>query len=103
MRSFPSPAGWLTERHSGVRLAVSLAPLARRAYRLLWIGQTVSSAGDALVQVAVVFAILHVGGTAADIGYVAALQTVTRAGFILAGGCGRIVCAGSSSCWPPMR
>ena len=68
------------------RLAASLAPLARRAYRLLWIGQTVSSAGDALVQIALVFAILHVGGTASDIGYVAAIQTVTRVVFILAGG-----------------
>jgi hypothetical protein len=76
--------------HSGgpsrVRWLRSVAPLAMRAYRLLWIGQTVSSAGDALVQVALVFAILHVGGTASDIGYVAAIQTVTRVTFILAGG-----------------
>jgi hypothetical protein len=69
-----------------VRLVTSLAPLAGRAYRLLWIGQSVSSAGDALVQIALVFAILHVGGTASDIGYVAAIQTVTRVAFILAGG-----------------
>lgn len=69
-----------------MRFVRSLAPLARRAYRLLWIGQAVSSAGDALVQVALVFAILHVGGTASDIGYIAAVQTATRVGFILAGG-----------------
>ncbi|HEY3734980.1 MAG TPA: MFS transporter [Streptosporangiaceae bacterium] len=68
------------------RLAGSLAPLAGRAYRLLWIGQSVSSAGDALVQIALVFAILHIGGSASDIGYVAAIQTVTRVAFILAGG-----------------
>src|SRR6266851_1189051 len=72
--------------HSRVRWLRSVAPLALRAYRLLWIGQTVSAAGDALVQVALVFAILHVGGTASDIGYVAAIQTVTRVAFILAGG-----------------
>lgn len=69
-----------------MRLTASLAPLAGRAYRLLWIGQTVSSAGDAVVQVALVFAILHVGGTASDIGYVVAIQMVTRVVFILAGG-----------------
>src|SRR5713101_2441131 len=74
--------------HSRVRWLRSVAPLALRAYRLLWIGQTVSAAGDALVQVALVFAILHVGGTASDIGYVAAIQTVTRVAFILAGGVG---------------
>lgn len=71
---------------SRIRLVRSLAPLAVRAYRLLWIGQTVSSAGDALVQIALVFAILHIGGTASDVGYVAAIQTVTRVAFILAGG-----------------
>ncbi len=67
-------------------MPASLAPLAGRAYRLLWIGQSVSSAGDALVQVALVFAILHIGGTASDIGYVVAVQMVTRVVFILAGG-----------------
>jgi hypothetical protein len=34
----------------------------RAAYRLPWIGQTVSSAGEALVQVALVFAIMHMAG-----------------------------------------
>jgi hypothetical protein len=71
---------------SWLGLAGSLAPLAGRAYRLLWIGQSVSSAGDALVQIALVFAILRVGGTASDIGYIAAILTVTRVTFILAGG-----------------
>ena len=69
-----------------MRLTASLAPLAGRAYRLLWIGQTVSSAGDALVQVALVFAILRTGGTASDIGSIIAIQMVTRVIFILAGG-----------------
>lgn len=67
-------------------MPASLAPLAGRAYRFVWIGQTVSSAGDALVQVALVFAILHIGGTASDIGYIVAVQMVTRVVFILAGG-----------------
>lgn len=67
-------------------MTAPLAPLTGRAYRLLWIGQTVSSAGDALVQVALVFAILHIGGTASDIGAVVAIQLATRVAFILAGG-----------------
>ena len=37
-------------------------------------------------QIAVVFAVLHIGGTATDIGLVAALQTVARVVFLLAGG-----------------
>jgi MFS family permease len=60
--------------------------MANRPYRLLWVGQTVSSAGDALTLVAVVFAILRIGGTAADIGYVTAAATFTRVVFVLAGG-----------------
>lgn len=81
-----TPRSGTSARRSCVRLMALLAPLAGRAYRLLWIGQSISSAGDALVQVALVFAILHVGGTASDIGYVAAIQAVTRIAFVLAGG-----------------
>lgn len=66
--------------------AAHLAPMARRAFRLLWIGQTVSSAGDALVQVAFVFAVLRIGGNAVDIGTIAAIGTVTRVALILVGG-----------------
>ena len=81
----------MTVCHNGagdraVRLMSSLAPLRRRAFRILWIGQTVSSAGNALVQLALVFAILHVGGNAIDIGVIAAIQTVARVALILAGG-----------------
>lgn len=69
-----------------IKLPASLAPLARRAFRLLWIGQTVSTAGNALVLIGVAFAILHIGGNAVDIGTVTAIQTVVRVIFILAGG-----------------
>ncbi len=69
-----------------VKLSVNLAPLARRAFRVLWIGQTVSSGGDALVQVAFAFAVLHIGGNAVDIGTIAAIGTVTRVALILVGG-----------------
>ena len=68
------------------RFAEALRPLASRPYRLMWLGSTTSSIGDAVVEIAVVFAILHVGGTASDIGIVAAVQTVARVAFLLAGG-----------------
>ncbi len=45
-----------------------------------------SSGGDALVQVAFAFAVLHIGGNAVDIGTIAAIGTVTRVALILVGG-----------------
>jgi Transmembrane secretion effector len=68
------------------RLGDFVVPLARQPFRLLWAGQSVSVAGDALTQIASVFAIIRIGGSAADIGYVAAVQTVARVAFILLGG-----------------
>jgi MFS family permease len=68
------------------RVADAVRPFASRPYRLMWMGSTVSSLGDALVQIALVFAILHIGGTASDIGVVAAVETVARVAFLLAGG-----------------
>jgi MFS family permease len=74
------------EPQSRSRFAGALRPLARRPYRLMWMGSTTSSIGDAVVQIALVFAILHVGGTASDIGVIAAVSTVARIMFVLAGG-----------------
>jgi hypothetical protein len=68
------------------RFAEALRPLASRPYRLMWLGSTTSSLGDAVVQIALVFAVLHIGGTATDIGLIAALQTITRVAFLLVGG-----------------
>jgi MFS family permease len=68
------------------RFAEALRPLASRSYRLMWLGSTTSSVGDAVVQIALVFAILHIGGTASDIGVIAAVSTVARIAFVLAGG-----------------
>src|SRR5260370_34245994 len=69
-----------------MRSPAGLAPLCGRVYRLLWLSQTVSFAGDALVGVALVFAILRSGGTASDIGYVIAIQALVRVAFVLVGG-----------------
>ena len=74
------------EPPSRSRFAEALRPLASRPYRLMWMGSTTSSIGDAVVQIALVFAILHVGGTASDIGVIAAVSTVARIAFVLAGG-----------------
>jgi MFS family permease len=63
-----------------------LGPLAERQFRLLWIGQTASAAGDALIFVAVAFAVLQVGGSAGDLGIVFAAFTVANVALVLAGG-----------------
>jgi MFS family permease len=52
----------------------------------MWAGSATSALGDAVVQIALIFAILRIGGTASDIGLVLALTTVARVAFLLAGG-----------------
>ncbi len=64
----------------------ALAPFAVRAFRLLWIGQTFSEAGTALTRIALIFAILELGGGAIEIGYITAIQTVATMVFTLIGG-----------------
>ena len=66
--------------------AAWLGPLVERPFRLLWIGQTASAAGNALVFVAVAFAVLKVGGSAGDLGIVFAAFTAARLLLVLAGG-----------------
>ena len=52
----------------------------------MWAGSTTSALGDAVVQIALIFAILHIGGTASDIGVVLAVKTFAQVGCLLAGG-----------------
>lgn len=59
-------------------LPSSLAPLAERNFRFLWIGQAVSAVGDALVPVALAFATLQIAHTASALGLVLALSTTAR-------------------------
>jgi MFS family permease len=61
-------------------------PLAQRPFRVLWLGQTASSFGSALVAVAFVFAILKTGGSAVDIGAIAAVQMIVKTALVLIGG-----------------
>ena len=67
-------------------LRSSTEALSERDFRLLWIGQTGSALGDALVGVALAFAVLGVGGSAADLGLVFAAFALPRVVFTLAGG-----------------
>jgi MFS family permease len=63
-----------------------LGPLGEPQFRLLWIGQTTSSAGDAMVFLAWSFAVLRIGGDATSIGLVFAAYVVAFSIFVLAGG-----------------
>ena len=63
-----------------------LGALAEPQFRLLWIGQTASAAGDSLIPVAVAFAVLGIRGTATDLGIVFAAFTVAHVALVLAGG-----------------
>ncbi len=63
-----------------------LGPLNDAPFRLLWVGQATSAVGDALIPVAIVFAVLQLGGDAGGIGLVLTAFSVPRLVFILAGG-----------------
>ena len=68
-----------------MKLGEYLGPLRERPFRLLWLGQAVSGIGDALVYVALVFAVLELGSTK-DLGLVLGAVWLGRAVFILIGG-----------------
>jgi MFS family permease len=68
------------------RLIASLPPLEGRDFRLLYAGQAVSVVGDALFPVALAFAVLDLGGSAAELGLVLAAQGVPLAVLVLFAG-----------------
>ena len=68
------------------RLARHLGPLQEANFRRLWVGQTASAAGDGMTGVALTFAVLGLGGSAADLGLVLASFMVPRVVFMLVGG-----------------
>lgn len=61
-------------------------PLRQRPFRLLWLGRMASAAGDALVPVALAFAVLAVGHSTVALGGVLATLLGSRVVFTLAGG-----------------
>lgn len=63
-----------------------LGPLAERPFRLLWLGQATSTLGDALVPVALSFAVVELTGSPSDLGLVLAAHIVPLVSFVLVGG-----------------
>lgn len=57
-----------------------------RAFCLFWTARTVSLTGDGLVNVALVFAVISLGGSAADIGGVLGVSMAARVALTLVGG-----------------
>lgn len=67
-------------------MRLSRGPLASRNFRLLLASQVISVLGSAMAQVAQPFAVLRIGGSAADVGYVTAAGTAPVIVFLLLGG-----------------
>jgi MFS family permease len=66
-------------------LSASLEPLRERPFRLLFLGRTLSAVGDAVVPVALTFAVLKLGN-ATDLGIVLGSQWGGQVLFLVAGG-----------------
>ena len=69
-----------------MRVAELLGALRERDFRLLWAGLTTSALGNAVVPVALAFAVLDLTGSASDLGLVLAAHTVPLVAFLLVGG-----------------
>src|SRR5688572_19495013 len=69
-----------------MRVAELLGALRERDFRLLWAGQTTSALGNAVVPVALAFAVLDLTGSASDLGFVLAAHTLPLVAFLLVGG-----------------
>ena len=68
-----------------MNLRQSLDVLGEREFRLLWLGRSLSAIGDALMPVALAFAVLEIG-TATDLGIVMAAAMGSRVVFMIVGG-----------------
>ena len=64
----------------------SLGVLRERPYRLLFAGQAVSLLGDSMVNVSLAFAVIGLGGSAADMGLVFTARSLALVGCLLVGG-----------------
>lgn len=69
-----------------MRRSPAMSALRERNFRLLFIGQSVSALGNALVPVALAFAILDLTRSPADLGYVLGAEAAAQVVFLLAGG-----------------
>jgi MFS family permease len=68
------------------RLPESLTVLRQRDFRLLFGAYAVSVLGDRMVNIALAFAVLHLGGSASDVGIVLAARTLPLVASLLIGG-----------------
>jgi MFS family permease len=68
------------------RLPESLAVLRQRDFRLLFGAYAVSVVGDRMVNIALAFAVLHLGGSASEVGIVLAARTLPLVASLLVGG-----------------
>jgi MFS family permease len=73
-------------RRRGIGTALLGGPLSSRNFRLLSACSVISVGGSQIATVAVPFAVLRSGGTASDVGYVAAAELIAMIGSLLAGG-----------------
>src|ERR1700685_4461773 len=73
-----SPAATNQPSHRG--------PLQSRNFRLLVACNVISVTGSAVSFVAIPFAVLRIGGSASDVGYVASAKLVPLIAFLLLGG-----------------
>jgi MFS family permease len=67
-------------------VTTTLTPLRERSFRLLFLGRTISVAGNQFTNVALAFAVLDLTGSAADLGYVLTAAFVPLVVFLLVGG-----------------
>src|SRR3954465_7854649 len=67
-------------------MARSPAVLREGDFRLFFIGQSASLLGDGMVNVALAFAVIELGGSASDIGLVFACRTLPLVACLLVGG-----------------
>ena len=68
------------------RGALSRGALRSRNFRLLLACDVISGTGNAVAFVAIPFAVLSIGGSASDVGYVATASLLPMIAFLLVGG-----------------
>jgi len=64
----------------------AVAALRLRDFRLLWVGQAISTLGDQIFPIAVTIAVLDAGGTLGDLGLVLGARWLAIVSFALVGG-----------------
>lgn len=65
---------------------IDLRPLRNRAFRFVFLARASSSIGDAMITIALAFAVLHVGGSATQLGLIMGLGLAVRTVLLLVGG-----------------